>query len=365
MCVRASISRSCSSGGISIRSDSLPGAIFERPFEREIDEAADLLAVPDRNLPGDRGRHAHRLEGREQVAHPPVRLVDAVDEDEVRNAELVERAERRRGERGSRGSGSTTTIATSAIASARAPSAAKPIEPGHIEDGELVAEIFEIVEVEFGRAAALAAFGAANRRCWSRWPSTPIGRWRRLRTASLRQGWSFPRRRVPPARLLGCLWMVRPAMRLSLRPVHGRASRSKRRSGACLETTTVRLFSAVGKRGSLRLSAVSSRNVPARAEVVGAMVDPKGHQASVAHGKCRAPAWKDIAARTYKRTWDDNVGLVAAGVAFYGFFALLSLLGLIVLVYGFVADPLHGDRAYAGADRGPAQRRRLRSSATS
>jgi membrane protein len=50
-------------------------------------------------------------------------------------------------------------------------------------------------------------------------------------------------------------------------------------------------------------------------------------------------AWKDILARTYKRTWDDNVALVSAGVAFYGFFALLSLLGLIVLVYGFVADP--------------------------
>ena len=52
------------------------------------------------------------------------------------------------------------------------------------------------------------------------------------------------------------------------------------------------------------------------------------------------PAWKDIAARTYKRTWDDNVGLVAAGVAFYAFFALLSMLGLIVLVYGLVADPI-------------------------
>jgi membrane protein len=50
-------------------------------------------------------------------------------------------------------------------------------------------------------------------------------------------------------------------------------------------------------------------------------------------------AWKDIAKRTYKRTWDDNVALVAAGVAFYGFFALLSLLGLIVLAYGFAADP--------------------------
>ncbi len=66
--------------------------------------------------------------------------------------------------------------------------------------------------------------------------------------------------------------------------------------------------------------------------------DPKGHQAR-SPAEMPAPAWKDIAKRTYKRVWDDNVGLVAAGVAFYSFFALLSLLGLIVLVYGFVADP--------------------------
>lgn len=67
-------------------------------------------------------------------------------------------------------------------------------------------------------------------------------------------------------------------------------------------------------------------------------IDPRGHQA-VSPWQMPAAAWKDIAARTYKRVWDDNVGLVAAGVAFYGFFALLSLLGLIVLTYGFVADP--------------------------
>jgi len=67
--------------------------------------------------------------------------------------------------------------------------------------------------------------------------------------------------------------------------------------------------------------------------------DPRGHHATSPWQMPRR-AWKDIAARTYKRTWDDNVGLVAAGVAFYSFFALLSLLGLIVLVYGFVADPM-------------------------
>jgi membrane protein len=68
------------------------------------------------------------------------------------------------------------------------------------------------------------------------------------------------------------------------------------------------------------------------------MVDQKGHRATTP-AEMPAPAWKDIIARTYKRIWDDNVGLVAAGVAFYGFFALLSLLGLIVLAYGFAADP--------------------------
>ena len=43
------------------------------------------------------------------------------------------------------------------------------------------------------------------------------------------------------------------------------------------------------------------------------------------------------------RTWDeassDNIGLVAAGVSFYAFLALLPLLAAIVLIYGLVADP--------------------------
>ena len=74
-------------------------------------------------------------------------------------------------------------------------------------------------------------------------------------------------------------------------------------------------------------------------DVKTATIDPRGHQATSPWQMPRA-AWKDIALRTYKRTWDDNVGLVAAGVAFYAFFALLSLLGLIVLAYGFAADPV-------------------------
>jgi membrane protein len=49
--------------------------------------------------------------------------------------------------------------------------------------------------------------------------------------------------------------------------------------------------------------------------------------------------WKEIAGRTWRQTWIDNVGLVAAGVAFYGFLALVPLLGLIVMAYGLVAEP--------------------------
>ena len=49
--------------------------------------------------------------------------------------------------------------------------------------------------------------------------------------------------------------------------------------------------------------------------------------------------WKEIIARVWQQTWLDNVGLVAAGVAFYGFLAFVPLLGLIVLVYGVVAAP--------------------------
>ena len=51
-----------------------------------------------------------------------------------------------------------------------------------------------------------------------------------------------------------------------------------------------------------------------------------------------AAAWKQIIARTWARTWIDNVGLVAAGVAFYGFLAFVPVLGLIVLAYGSLAD---------------------------
>jgi membrane protein len=49
--------------------------------------------------------------------------------------------------------------------------------------------------------------------------------------------------------------------------------------------------------------------------------------------------WKDVLVRAYKEASDDNVGLIAAGVAFYAFLAMVPLLGAIVLSYGLVAEP--------------------------
>jgi hypothetical protein len=132
----------------------LAGAIFECALERQIDEAADLLSIPDGNLAGYEGRHAHRLQCREQVADSAMRLVDSIDEDKVRDSQLVERSKGRSHEGGARrirvddddrdirdghGAGSVSGEAD---------------RSWHVDDSELVAEIFEIVEVELGRAAA-------------------------------------------------------------------------------------------------------------------------------------------------------------------------------------------------------------------
>jgi membrane protein len=48
--------------------------------------------------------------------------------------------------------------------------------------------------------------------------------------------------------------------------------------------------------------------------------------------------WKTVALRSWNEANVDNIGLIAAGVAFYGFLALVPLLGAIVLSYGLLAD---------------------------
>lgn len=49
--------------------------------------------------------------------------------------------------------------------------------------------------------------------------------------------------------------------------------------------------------------------------------------------------WWDVLKRTWNEASHDNIGLVAAGVSFYAFLALLPLLAAMVLIYGLLADP--------------------------
>ena len=50
-------------------------------------------------------------------------------------------------------------------------------------------------------------------------------------------------------------------------------------------------------------------------------------------------AWRDVLVRTWNESSRDNIGLVAAGISFYVFLALLPLMAAIVLLYGLIADP--------------------------
>jgi membrane protein len=52
-----------------------------------------------------------------------------------------------------------------------------------------------------------------------------------------------------------------------------------------------------------------------------------------------ASEWRDVLVRTWKEGGVDNVGFLAAGVAFYAFLAFVPLLASAVLLYGLIADP--------------------------
>ena len=61
------------------------------------------------------------------------------------------------------------------------------------------------------------------------------------------------------------------------------------------------------------------------------------------------PAWCDVLRRTWQEASKDNIGLVAAGVAFYGFLAIVPLLGAIVLLYGLWLTPARSFTTYANS----------------
>jgi membrane protein len=49
--------------------------------------------------------------------------------------------------------------------------------------------------------------------------------------------------------------------------------------------------------------------------------------------------WLDVLTRTKQQISEDNLSVVAAGVAFYGFVAMVPALAAIIAIYGLVSDP--------------------------
>ena len=64
-------------------------------------------------------------------------------------------------------------------------------------------------------------------------------------------------------------------------------------------------------------------------------------EAAPAHSPADIPprGWKEVFKETWKKAGKDNITLIAAGVAFYAFSALVPLLTAFVLSYGLVAEP--------------------------
>ncbi|HEY1109869.1 MAG TPA: YihY/virulence factor BrkB family protein [Opitutaceae bacterium] len=52
-----------------------------------------------------------------------------------------------------------------------------------------------------------------------------------------------------------------------------------------------------------------------------------------------AKGWLDVLSRTVQQLNEDNLTVVAAGVAFYGFVAVVPALAALVAIYGLIADP--------------------------
>lgn len=71
----------------------------------------------------------------------------------------------------------------------------------------------------------------------------------------------------------------------------------------------------------------------------GAIADGDRGREARSPGELPSRGWIEILRRTWNCLSNDNIDIVAAGVAFYGLLALFPALGALVSIYGLVADP--------------------------
>jgi membrane protein len=66
--------------------------------------------------------------------------------------------------------------------------------------------------------------------------------------------------------------------------------------------------------------------------------DPSGREAT-SPWSIPPRGWRDVALRSWKEAGQDNISLVASGMAFCGVLAMVPMLGAVVLSYGLIATP--------------------------
>ena len=118
---------------------------------------------------------------------------------------------------------------------------------------------------------------------------------------------------------------LKPGRKLTLAAVAGAAYVVGRRKGGRAEPATS------GRVSLEKGSSAEAPGPPTRPEIPG--VDAETPTQIPAQG------WKQILKRAWKEQNDDNIGLIAAGVAYYAFTALFPALIAAVTLYGLFADP--------------------------
>jgi membrane protein len=86
--------------------------------------------------------------------------------------------------------------------------------------------------------------------------------------------------------------------------------------------------------------------------------DPRGRAAG-APNQIPAAGWGDIAKRVLVRIRQDNLTLIAGGVAFYSLLSVLPAFAAVVAIYGLVADPADISRQVASVGAVPPEARDL------
>lgn len=122
-----------------------------------------------------------------------------------------------------------------------------------------------------------------------------------------------------------------------------------------LEWEPAGLFDRVGDRLGIVERAVKADLAAFKAAVEGVPVTGVGDTEPAAPGRdadapleIPARGWKQVARRTMQQLKSDNVPVVAGGVAYYSFLALVPALAAVVAIYGLVASPADVGRQLEG-----------------